>query len=134
MAPLPKPLSRPLPPGQMTIISTLGTGSALGLSRPPPNPRPGPKLKHQPMIETIRGRRLISGINKQRVLYQFAKYRLRANREGEASDTKLANRLIIEDDLDDLDNNKDDDNTTDYKPKHRYSYTREHKLIAIEYF
>ena len=123
----------------MTIVSCLVTGLAVGLSRPPPNPRPGPKLKHKPMMETVLSRRLVSGSNEARILRMFAEYRIRANGEGEPGDLELLRRPIVVDNQDDLndidfDNNKDDYNTADYKPKHRYSYTREFKLAAIEYY
>ena len=52
------------PPGQVTIISSSGTGFALCLSRPPSNSRTGPKLKPNHRIEPIyiTGREKIEGV------------------------------------------------------------------------
>jgi hypothetical protein len=61
MAPLPLIPTGPLPAGQTTIISA--NNGTLGVARPPPPSRPGPKPKQTNRSDGILGRRLVGGEN-----------------------------------------------------------------------
>jgi hypothetical protein len=98
----------------------------ISIQRPPPPPRPGPALKSSSHSQTILGRRLIGGLNEKQVAQLFATVRLEQNEDGEPGDLDLVNNTGVDEDLDDPDG--------DYIPTKRYSYSREHKLAAIEYF
>ena len=122
MAPTPR-ISSQIEAGQSTIINSLNGG--LGIARPAPRPRTGPKPKESTRrTETVLGRRVIGGTNKQRVLELFRTFRLETSDGGESGDNDLVDVLVEE----------DDDNEDEYIPRHRYAYPREHKLAAIEYF
>jgi hypothetical protein len=56
-------VDKPLEAGQTMIFSSLN--GSLGIARPTPPPRLGPKPKSSGHANTILGRRLTSGINKR---------------------------------------------------------------------
>src|SRR6266516_386562 len=122
----------PLPARQTTIIST--NNGTLGVARPPLPPRPGPKHKETNRSDTILGRRLIGGVNEQRVLRYFAEFRLSKTDGGEPGDEETVNREIGKSIGEDEIRVEDDEEEDEYTPRRRYAYTREHKLAAIDYF
>jgi hypothetical protein len=125
MAPTPRVrLNKPLEPGQTTILSTLN--GHISIQRPPPPPRPGLAPKSNGHSQTVLGRRLVRGLNEKQVAQLFTTVRLEQNEDGEPRDLDLVNNTSVGEDLDDLDG--------DYIPTKQYSYSREHKLAAIEYF
>jgi hypothetical protein len=70
MAPLPRlRANEPLEAGQTTIFSTLNGG--LGVARPLPPPRLGPKPKINGKADTVLGRRLTGGQNERQVVELF---------------------------------------------------------------
>src|SRR5271155_854134 len=128
MAPLPPIPTGPLPAGQTTIISA--NNGTLGVARPLPPSRPGPKPKQTNRSDGILGRRLIGGENEQRVLRYFAEFRLSKTDGGELGDEETVNREIGES----IGEEEVEDEEDEYIPRRRYAYTREHKLAAIDYF
>ena len=72
------------------------------------------------------GRRLIRGANKKQVVQLFALVRLSQEEDREPRDLDIINNIGVDEDLDNLD--------FKYLPTKRYSYSREYKLIAINYF
>ena len=125
MAPTPRIRpNEPLELGQTTILNTLNGG--LALQRPPSTPRPGPKAKSTGQSNTVLGRRLVGGANEKQVVQLFASVRLSQEEDGEPGDLDIVNNTGVDEDLDDLD--------FEYLPTKRYSYSREHKLAAIDYF
>jgi hypothetical protein len=74
----------------------------------------------------VLGRRLIRGLNEKQVTQLFAIVRLKQNEDKEPRDLNLVNNTGVDEDLDNPD--------SDYIPTKQYSYSREHKLAAIEYF
>jgi len=71
MVPIPRLRhDEPLPAGQTTIFSALN--GSLGVARPPPPPRQGPKQKINGQSDTILGRRLVGGLNERQVVETFA--------------------------------------------------------------
>jgi RecJ-like exonuclease len=71
-------------------------------------------------------RRLIGGVNEKQVVQLFASVRLSQEEDGEPGDLDIVNNIGVDEDLDDLD--------FEYLSIKRYSYSREHKLAAIDYF
>jgi hypothetical protein len=71
-------------------------------------------------------RRLIGGVNEKQVVQLFASVRLSQEEDKEPGDLDIVNNIGVDEDLDDLD--------FEYLPMKRYSYSREHKLAAIDYF
>ena len=124
MAPIPRLRhDKALPAGQTTIFNALN--GSLGIARPFPPPRQGPKQKINGQSNTILGRRLVGGLNEKQVVETFANTRLQLDL-AEPRDEDIV-RGVIDDNLDDIDG--------DYIPVHkRHAYSREHKLIAIDYF
>jgi hypothetical protein len=124
MAPLPRVRQdEPLEPGQTTIFNTLNSG--LGLHRPNP-PRPGRVPKPSGQSNTVLGRRLIGGENKKYIVKLFATIRLTQEDNGEPRDVDIANNKELP---------EEDDKDFEYMPSgKRYTYSREHKLAAIDYF
>jgi hypothetical protein len=106
--------------GQTTIFSTLNGG--LSLQRPP---RPGPVPKAAGQANTVLGRRLVGGTIEKEVVELFATVRLAQTEEGEPRDEDIVNGRVVDEVEDDED---------EYIPTKRYSYSREHKLAAIDYF
>jgi hypothetical protein len=117
-------LNEPLELGQSTIFSALN--GSLAVARPPPRPRRGLKLKTTGHANTVRGRRVIGGTNEKQNIELFANARLRQVDNAEPGDEDIVKGVIEEEELDDDDG--------EYLPKHRYSYTREHKLATVDYF
>jgi hypothetical protein len=74
----------------------------------------------------VLGRRLVRGANEKQVVQLFALVRLSQEEDGEPGDLDIVNNTGVDEDLDDLD--------FEYLPTKRYSYSREHKLAAIDYF
>jgi hypothetical protein len=74
----------------------------------------------------VLGRRLVGGANEKQVVQLFALVRLSQEEDGEPGDLDIVNNIGVDEDLDDLD--------FKYLPTKRYSYSREHKLAAIDYF
>jgi len=97
MAPIPHVGIGPLLIGQTTIFLT--ASGVLGVARPPPPPRHGPKPKLNGQSETVLGRRLVGGVSEQRVIQIFASFRL-SNSNGELGDEEAAVRDIQEDVVD----------------------------------
>ena len=115
--------SDPLEKGQTTIQAALTGG--LSYTRPP---RPGPVPKDSGrIINTVFGRRLISGDNKKFVQELFAGIRISqaAETNREPGDKDIMEGRIPKD---------NDNRDVDYEPTKRYKYSRKHKLAAIEYF
>ena len=125
MAPTPRVrLNEPLESGQTTILNTLNRG--LTLQRPPPAPRSELILKSSSQSNTVLGRRIIKGANEKQVAQLFASVRLSQHEDGEPRDFDIMNNTGVADDLEDPE--------FEYMPTKRYSYSREHKLAAIDYF
>jgi hypothetical protein len=125
MAPTPRVrLNEPLESGQTTILNTLNKG--LALQRPPPAPRSGLIPKSSGQSNTVLGRRIIRGANEKQVAQLFASVRLSQHEDREPRDFNIMNNIGVADDLEDLE--------FEYMPTKRYSYSREHKLVAIDYF
>jgi hypothetical protein len=74
----------------------------------------------------VLGRRLIGGANEKQVAQLFASVRLSQYKDGEPRDLDIVNNTGITNDL----NNPE----FKYMPTKQYSYSREHKLAAIDYF
>jgi hypothetical protein len=72
------------------------------------------------------GRRLIKGANKKQVVELFTLVRLSQEEDREPGDLDIVNNIGVDEDLDNLD--------FEYLPTKQYSYSREHKLAAIDYF
>jgi hypothetical protein len=113
MPPLPRVGVGPLSIGQTTLIPTVG--GALSVVRPPPPPRHSPKHKPSGRSETVLGRRLVSGVNEQRIVQTFASFRL-LDSNGELGDKEAAIRDIQEDVADEDDEESELDNF-DYVPR-----------------
>jgi len=115
----------PLEQGQTTIFSALN--GSLALAKPPPlPPRLSPKPKTSGYADIVLGRRLIGGANERQMVELFANAQLAQADQAEPGDKDILRGVIQEDEEDDIDG--------EYLPVHRYSYTREHKLAAIDYF
>jgi hypothetical protein len=82
--------------------------------------RPSPKPKPNGQSETVLGRRLIGGVNEQRVVQIFASSRL-SDSNGEPGDKEAAVRDIQEDVVDE-DNEEAELDEYDYVPRRRYAY------------
>jgi hypothetical protein len=117
-------LNEPLELGQSTIFSALN--GSLAVARPPPRLRGGPKPKTTSHADTVQGRRVVGGANEKQTIELFANARLRQVDNAEPGDEDIVRGVIEEEELDDDDG--------EYLPRHRYSYTREHKLAAVDYF
>ena len=117
--------SEPLERGQTTILSTLNGG--ISIHRPAPTPRPGPAPKSTGQANTVLGRRLAGGQNEKQVIELFATVRLAQTDDGEPGDVDIANGRFEEDE-------EQEEDQYEYIPTKRYSYSREHKLAAIDYF
>jgi hypothetical protein len=117
-------LDEPLERGQTTIFGALNGG--LGIQRPLP-PRPGLAPRASGQANTVLGRRLIGGQSKKDMLELFASVRLTQEEDGEPGDVDIINSRVIVDDDEQV-------NEVDYTPSKQYSYSREHKLAAIDYF
>jgi hypothetical protein len=109
----------PLEPGQTTIFSTLN--GAFAIQRPP---CPGRTPKATGQANTVLGRHLVGGTNKRQVLELFTSVRLTQFDDGEPGDVELVNGGAI----------KEEEDRNEYTLLKRYSYSREHKLAAIDYF
>lgn len=131
MPPIPAPNSSLLLSGQATLNLTLN--GTLGIKRPLPREiRPGPNPTKKPRSsETILNRRLVGGRSELEVLQQFAEWRI-LQEGGELGDKEIAHRVLEDIEGDGVVDEEDED-IGDYKGK-RYSYSREHKLAAIQYF
>ena len=72
------------------------------------------------------GRRLIGEANEKQIVQLFTSVRLSQEEDKEPRDLDTINNTGVDDDL----------NDTEFKyiPTKRYSYSREHKLVAIDYF
>jgi hypothetical protein len=116
-------LDEPLERGQTTIFGALNGG--LGIQRPPP--RPGLVLRASGQANTVLGRRLVGGQSEKDVLELFASVRLAQEEDGKPGDVNIVNGRVIVNDDEQVDE-------VDYTPSKRYSYSREHKLVAIDYF
>jgi hypothetical protein len=113
----------PLPVGQTTLLNTLN--GSLAITRPPHPLRQGPKPNCTNKSTTILGRRLVGGVNEQQAVKTFANARLEEELP-EPGDEDIT-RGVFDEDL--------EDSEDDYVPVHkRHAYSREHKLIAIDYF
>jgi hypothetical protein len=125
MAPIPRlRLDDTLPLGQTTIFSALN--GSLGIARPPPPLRLGPKPKTTGHADTPFGRRLIGGLNERQVVKLFANSRLAAD-AGERGDEDIARGVI--------DVKEEDDTNNEFLPVYRrHKYTWEQNLAAINYF
>jgi len=108
----------------MTIFSALN--GSLGVARPPPPPRTGPKPRSSGQSSTAFGQRLIGGIFEKQTIELFANARLAAD-QGERGDEDIAQGVIDKEE----ENNTDDEFMPTY---HQHKYSREHKLAAIDYF
>jgi hypothetical protein len=124
MAPIPRlRLDDTLPLGQTTIFSALN--GSLGVARPPPPLRLGPKPKTTGHADTPFGQRLIGGLNKRQVIKLFANSRLAAD-AGERGDEDIVKGIHVE---------EEDDTDDEFLLVHRqHKYTQEQKLAAIDYF
>jgi hypothetical protein len=71
-------------------------------------------------------RRLVKGANEKQVIQLFALVRLLQEEDREPGDLDIINNIGVDEDLDNLD--------FEYLPIKQYSYSREHKLAAIDYF
>lgn len=111
--------SRPLEAGQTTIIATLNKGLSVRPIRP--GPRPTPSSNSSSNAPQNDRRRIVGGPNKRAILQLFSDFR-RANGEEEE-----------EEEDNDLGEDSDRESIKDLISRRRYSYTREHKLAAIEY-
>jgi hypothetical protein len=126
MAPLPRLCaSEPLEAGQTTIFSTLN--GALALAKPTPPPRPGPHQKSTSQADTVLGRRLVGSLNEKQTLQLFATIQLSQSNTAEPGDSDIVNETVVLDD-------EVEDDEYNYFPQRRYTYSREHKLAAINYF
>ena len=67
-------------------------------------------------------------MNERQVLELFASVRLAQFDNGEPGDVKLVNRGAIKEE------EEEEEDRNEYTPLKRYSYSREHKLAAIDYF
>jgi hypothetical protein len=74
----------------------------------------------------VLGRRLIGGANEKQVVQLFASVRLSREEDGEPGDLDIINNTRVDNDLKDTE--------FEYILTKRYSYSREHKLAAIDYF
>lgn len=118
-------LSEPLERGQTTIFSTLNGG--ISIHRPARTPRPRPAPKSTGQANTVLGRHLAGGQNEKQVIKLFATIQLAQTDDGEPRDMDITNGRFEEDEEQEEDQYK-------YMPTKRYSYSREHKLAAIDYF
>jgi hypothetical protein len=106
--------NEPLSVGQITLLNTLN--NSLAITRLPPPRRQGPNPNCTNKSTTILGRRLVGGVNEQQAIKTFANARLEEELP-ESGDEDL------------------EDGEDDRVPVHkRHTYSREHKLIAIDYF
>ena len=120
-------VNEPLEAGQTTIFSTLN--SSLGLARPPLLLRPGRIPKSSSQADTVLGRRLVGSTNERQVISLFATFQLASSTLGEPGDNdNIVERVVIEEEELEL------EDESEYIPQHRYSYLREYKLAAIDYF
>jgi len=74
----------------------------------------------------VLGRRLIRGVNEKQVVQLFTLVRLSQEEDREPRDLNIVNNIGVDEDLNNLD--------FKYLPTKQYSYSREHKLAAIDYF
>jgi hypothetical protein len=116
-------IDEPLEAGQTTIFSFLN--GSLGIARLAPPPRLGPKPKTSGHADTVLGRRLIGGINERQTIELFANARLSQVDEAEPGGEDIVRGVILE---------KEEDDDAEYLLAHRYSYSRETKLAAVDYF
>jgi hypothetical protein len=70
---------------------------------------------------------MIGGANERQVVELFANFQLVTSSSGEPSDSDIANRVVVIEELEVEDESK-------YIPQRRYAYSREYKLAAINYF
>ncbi len=116
--------SKALEKGQTTIEAALAGG--LSYTRPP---RPGPVPKDSGrIINTQRGRRLLGGDNDRFVRELFASVRIAQTTDSEPGDKDIVKGRFEEG------NDSADDGEFEYISTKCYKYSREYKLIAIEYF
>jgi hypothetical protein len=116
--------NKPLEPGQTTIFSTLNGG--ISIAQPPLPPRLGPRPKTTGQADTVLGRRMTGGPNEKQTVELFAAVQLSQYDNAEPGDLDIVNGRVIEEE-EDVDDN-------DYTLLKRYSYTREHKLAAIDFY
>jgi hypothetical protein len=126
MAPIPHIChDEPLAPGQITIFSALNGSLALARTVPTPPLRQGPKARTTGHSNMVLRRRLVGGLNEKQVVETFANARLQLDL------AELGGEDIVQGVIDD----GLDDTEGDYIPVYkRHAYTREHKLVAIDYF
>jgi hypothetical protein len=74
----------------------------------------------------VLGRRLIGGVNEKQVIELFTLVRLSQQEDGEPGDLDIVNNTGVDNDL--------DNSEFKYILTKRYSYSREYKLAAIDYF
>lgn len=113
----------PLPANQQTIINSLSTG--ISLLRPPQPIRSGLITPSSGQANTVLGRRLVGGDNEKLVVAEFARFRLSKD-QPQAGDEAIANGVFPTE--------EEDSDNEDFRPTKRYSYSREVKLAAIDYF
>jgi hypothetical protein len=99
---------------------------SLAVARRPPRLRGGPRPKTTGHADTVRGRRVVSSANEKQTVELFANARLRQDDNAELRDEDIVRGVIKEEEL-----NADD---SECLLRHRYFYTREHKLAAVDYF
>ena len=72
------------------------------------------------------GRRLIRGVNEKQVVELFTLVRLLQQEDGELRDLNIINNIGVDNNL--------DNSEFKYILTKQYSYSREHKLVVINYF
>jgi hypothetical protein len=117
-------VDEPLEAGQTTIFSSLN--GSLGITRLDPPLRLGPKPKTSGYADTVLGQRLIGSINERQTIQLSANARLSQVDEAELGGEDIVRGVIEEE--------EDNDNDAKYLPAYRYSYSRETKLAAINYY
>jgi hypothetical protein len=127
MPPIPRiPPIESLEKGQTTIFNTINR--QISLRRPPPPSRPGPVPRTSGQSNTILGRRLVGGTNEKQIMEMFASVHLAQgdSAEGEPGDSDILYERML--------NLNEGNENQDYIPRKRYSYSREQKLAAIDFF
>jgi hypothetical protein len=74
----------------------------------------------------VLGRRLIRGVNEKQIVELFALVRLLQQEDKEPRDLDIINNTGVDNNL--------DNSEFKYILTKQYSYSREHKLVAIDYF